>query len=59
MFDSWADLLLLPLAAVMIFLFWASLTPFETLGWWAGWFGDAIYHDTTILEEELLLPSKH
>ncbi|MCB9118859.1 MAG: hypothetical protein M9936_32055 [Caldilinea sp.] len=57
MFDSWADLLLLPLAAIMIFLFWASLTPFETLGWWAGWFGDAIYHDDpTVLEERPLLP---
>lgn len=47
MFTAWTDLLLLPLVALIIFLFWASLTPFETLGWWAGWFGNAIYHDTT------------
>lgn len=47
MFNEWTDFLLLPLAAIVIFLFWASLTPFETLGWWAGWFGNAIYHDTT------------
>ena len=26
-------------------LVWAALAPFETLGWWAGWFGDKIYHD--------------
>jgi len=54
MFDSWSDLLLLPVAAVLIFLFWAALTPFETLGWWAGWFGDAIYHDIVAAEENLL-----
>jgi len=24
-------------------LIWAALSPFETLGWWAGWFGDKIY----------------
>lgn len=46
MLNEWTDFLLLPLAAIIIFLFWASLTPFETLGWWAGWFGNAIYHDT-------------
>ena len=26
-------------------LIWAALSPFETLGWWAGWFGDKIYDD--------------
>ncbi len=26
-------------------LVWAALSPFETLGWWAGWFGDQMYHD--------------
>lgn len=50
MFTEWSDLLLLPLVALIIFLFWASLTPFETLGWWAGWFGNAIYHDTALNE---------
>ena len=24
-------------------LIWAALSPFEVLGWWAGWFGDEIY----------------
>lgn len=24
---------------------WAAFSPFETLGWWAGWFGDKIYDD--------------
>ncbi len=51
MFTAWNDLLLLPLAALVIFLFWAALTPFETLGWWAGWFGDAIYYDAAATEE--------
>ena len=23
-------------------LLWAALSPFETLGWWAGWFGDEV-----------------
>ncbi|GIV68023.1 hypothetical protein [Caldilinea sp.] len=52
MFTDWSDLLLLPLTALIIFLFWASLTPFETLGWWAGWFGNAIYHDVSVSEAE-------
>lgn len=26
-------------------LVWAAMSPVETLGWWAGWFGDKIYHD--------------
>ena len=31
---------------VMLGLFiWAAFSPFETLGWWAGWFGDKIYDD--------------
>jgi hypothetical protein len=25
------------------FLIWAALSPFEVMGWWAGWFGDRIY----------------
>ncbi len=27
------------------FVIWAALSPFEVLGWWAGWFGDKIYDD--------------
>lgn len=26
-------------------LIWAALSPFETMGWWAGWFGDTIYEE--------------
>ncbi|MBV7335666.1 hypothetical protein KFU94_46955 [Chloroflexi bacterium TSY] len=26
-------------------LIWAALSPFEMLGWWAGWFGDKIYDE--------------
>lgn len=31
--------------ALMGLLVWAAFSPFETLGWWAGWFGDKIYTD--------------
>jgi hypothetical protein len=26
-------------------LVWAAMSPLETLGWWAGWFGERIYYD--------------
>ena len=39
------EILLVPMALLVAFFLWASLAPFETLGWWAGWFGDKIYHD--------------
>lgn len=29
---------------VVIFA-WAAFAPFETLGWWAGWFGDKVYFE--------------
>lgn len=32
-------------------LIWAALSPFETLGWWAGWFGEKIYVDTLPTDE--------
>jgi hypothetical protein len=41
------DLLtVLALIVAGIFL-WLAFSPFETLGWWAGWFGDTIYDDFT------------
>jgi hypothetical protein len=40
-----AEIWLVPLAVLGGFLLWAALAPFETLGWWAGWFGDKIYND--------------
>lgn len=46
MFAAPLDVLLIPAALVLGFFVWAALSPFETLGWWAGWFGDKIYHDT-------------
>jgi len=30
---------------IVFFLIWAALSPFEVMGWWAGWFGDTIYRD--------------
>lgn len=31
--------------ALLALWIWAILSPFEALGWWAGWFGDKIYVD--------------
>lgn len=45
MFSTPLDLLIIPLALVLAFFLWAALATFETMGWWAGWFGDKIYHD--------------
>lgn len=38
-------LVVLALLVVAIFV-WLTLAPFETLGWWAGWFGDRIYWES-------------
>ncbi len=41
-----ADSILTYIGIVLFFfLVWAALSPFETMGWWAGWFGDSIYRD--------------
>ncbi|MBX3010136.1 MAG: hypothetical protein KF832_01470 [Caldilineaceae bacterium] len=32
-------------------LVWAALSPFETLGWWAGWFGEKVYVDNLPSDE--------
>lgn len=43
MFSTLYDLLgLLGIIVGAIFI-WAAISPIETLGWWAGWFGDKIY----------------
>lgn len=39
------DLLAYIGVVILGLLVWAALSPVETLGWWAGWFGDKIYHD--------------
>jgi hypothetical protein len=39
------DLLTMFGILVVGLLIWAALSPLETLGWWAGWFGDKIYED--------------
>jgi len=38
-----ADFLTVLLIVLVGVLVWFALSPFETLGWWAGWFGDRIY----------------
>jgi hypothetical protein len=30
---------------IAFFLVWAALSPFEVMGWWAGWFGETLYHE--------------
>jgi hypothetical protein len=45
MFEAWSAFLTLMAVVLGALLVWAALAPFETLGWWAGWFGDKIYHD--------------
>lgn len=43
MFNTLYDLLgILGIVVGGIFV-WAAISPIETLGWWAGWFGDKIY----------------
>jgi hypothetical protein len=36
------------------FLIWAALSPFEVMGWWAGWFGDDIYSEGIPSEDGLV-----
>lgn len=43
---SAGDLLTVFLIVIVGILVWFALSPFETLGWWAGWFGDRIYWPT-------------
>jgi hypothetical protein len=43
MLSTFGDLLALVGFFVLGLLVWAAFSPFETLGWWAGWFGDTIY----------------
>ena len=45
MLDPLMQMLVLVGIALLGLLVWAALSPFETLGWWAGWFGDEIYHE--------------
>lgn len=41
-----ADLLLILALLVVAIFTWLTLAPFQTLGWWAGWFGDRIYWES-------------
>ena len=45
-------LVVLALLVVGIFV-WLAFSPFETLGWWAGWFGDRIYWESPPDESEI------
>lgn len=43
MWQTVADVLTYVGIVLVGFLIWAALSPFELLGWWAGWFGERIY----------------
>jgi hypothetical protein len=43
MWQTVADILTYIGIVLVGFLIWAALSPFELLGWWAGWFGEKIY----------------
>jgi hypothetical protein len=43
MWETIADILTYLGIVLVGFLIWAALSPFELLGWWAGWFGEKIY----------------
>lgn len=43
MWETVADILTYIGIVLVGFLIWAALSPFELLGWWAGWFGEKIY----------------
>lgn len=52
----WPDLGTITLLAVAALLLAGALAPLETLGWWAGWFGDAVDEDA--LDPERTSPSE-
>ncbi|MCC6458275.1 MAG: hypothetical protein IT328_25205 [Caldilineaceae bacterium] len=43
MWETVTDILTYIGVVLVGFLIWAALSPFELLGWWAGWFGEKIY----------------
>ena len=43
MWETMIDVLTYVGVVIVGFLVWAALSPFEVMGWWAGWFGEKIY----------------
>ena len=39
---------------ITFFLIWAALSPFEVMGWWAGWFGETLYREDIPSEDGLV-----
>jgi hypothetical protein len=53
MFETLGNILTL-LGFLLLALFvWLAFSPFETLGWWAGWFSDTIYDDPNPPDEQI------
>jgi hypothetical protein len=52
------DLFTLLGIGLIALLIWAALSPFEALGWWAGWFGQDIYTTPPPEEQAALLPAR-
>jgi hypothetical protein len=49
--ETLGDVLTVILVLIAGIFVWLALSPFEMLGWWAGWFGDTIYWDAPTEEE--------
>ncbi len=54
MATTFADLLTYMGLFIVGILAWAAISPLETLGWWAGWFGEEIYHAELPSEDGLV-----
>ncbi len=56
MVEPLADLLTF-LTIILVGLFvWGAFSPFEALGWWAGWFGERVYVDKLPPDAHIRLP---
>lgn len=59
MLHTIADLLTYLGLIVMGIFVWAALSPFEVMGWWAGWFGDKIYDGGVASGHEARVPQSN
>lgn len=58
MVETLGDILTIVLFLIVGIFVWLAFSPFEVLGWWAGWFGDKIYWDAPP-EEDIAFPGEH
>ena len=58
MVETLVDVLTLLLAIIAGIFVWLAFSPFEMLGWWAGWFGDKIYWEAPP-DDDIAFPGEH